>query len=31
MFQIEATRFWWVLDDGKDDPTDQCLHGHVRV
>ena len=31
MFQIEITRFWWVLDDGKDDPTDQCLHGHVRV
>lgn len=31
MFQIDATRFWWILDDGKDDPTDQCLHGHVRV
>ena len=31
MFQIEATRFWWVLDDGKDVHTDQCLHGHVRV
>ena len=31
MFQIEITRFWWVLDDGKDDPADQCLHGHVRV
>ena len=29
MFRIEATRFWWVMDDGKDDPSDQCLHGHV--
>ena len=31
MFQIEVTRFWWILDDGKDDPSDQCLHGHVRA
>ena len=31
MFQIEATRYWWIRDDGRDDPTDQCLHGHVRA
>ena len=31
MFSIDATRYWWIWDDGKDDPTDHCLHGHVVV
>lgn len=28
-FSIEATRLYWLNDDGRDDPTDLCLHGHV--
>ena len=28
-FHIEATRLHWLNDDGADDPTDLCLHGHV--
>ena len=28
-FRMEATRFYWLKDDGRDDPDDLCLHGHV--
>ena len=31
MFSIRATRYWWIRDDGRDDPDDRCLHGHVVV
>ena len=30
-FKIDVTRFWWVKDDGRDDPEDLCLHGHVTA
>lgn len=30
-FRIEAARFYWLKDDGRDDPVDLCLHGHVIV
>lgn len=28
-FRLEATRLYWLNDDGRDDPSDMCLHGHV--
>ena len=30
-FRMEASRFYWLKDDGRDDPDDLCLHGHVIV
>jgi len=31
MFSIEIKRFWWIRDDGNDDPEDLCLHGELSV
>lgn len=31
MFSIDVTDYWWVKNDGKDDPMDLCLHGHAVV
>ena len=28
-FSIDIVRFFWISDDGKDDPEDLCLHGEV--
>ena len=28
-FSIDIMRFFWISDDGKDDPEDLCLHGEV--
>ncbi len=30
MFSIQATKYWWILENG-DAVYDQCLHGHVVV
>ena len=30
-FRVDADDFYWIKDDGEDDPHDLCLHGHVFV